>query len=90
MYIPVLNANSVDPDQMPHSVASDLGLHCLLMSYLWDARVKLVKGKLAPSRANSFLLESIPFRKEAKKKKKKFKELTPWRVFPFNFNPKMP
>ena len=23
-------ANSVDPDQMPHNVASDLGLHCLL------------------------------------------------------------
>ena len=23
-------ANNVDPDQMPHSVASDLGLHCLL------------------------------------------------------------
>ena len=23
-------ANSVDPDQIPHSVASDLGLHCLL------------------------------------------------------------
>ena len=23
-------ANSVAPDQMPHSVASDLGLHCLL------------------------------------------------------------
>ena len=22
--------NSVDPDQMPHSVASDLSLHCLL------------------------------------------------------------
>ena len=22
-------ANSVDPDQMPHFVASDLGLHCL-------------------------------------------------------------
>ena len=22
-------ANSVDPDQMPHSVASDLSLHCL-------------------------------------------------------------
>ena len=21
--------NSVDPDQMPHSAASDLGLHCL-------------------------------------------------------------
>ena len=23
-------ANSVDPDQMPHSAASDLGVHCLL------------------------------------------------------------
>ena len=23
-------ANTVDPDQTPHSVASDLGLHCLL------------------------------------------------------------
>ena len=23
-------ANSVDPDQMPRSAASDLGLHCLL------------------------------------------------------------
>ena len=30
----VLNANSVDPDQMPHSAASDLGLHCLPMSLL--------------------------------------------------------
>ena len=26
--IPVLYANSVGPDQMPRSVASDLGLHC--------------------------------------------------------------
>ena len=26
--IPVFNANSVDPDQAPSSVASDLGLHC--------------------------------------------------------------
>ena len=25
----ILSANSVDPDQMPHYVASDLGLHCL-------------------------------------------------------------
>ena len=24
-----LFANSEDPDQMPHSAASDLGLHCL-------------------------------------------------------------
>ena len=35
-------ANSVDPDQMPHSAASDLGLHCLPMSLLWDARHKWV------------------------------------------------
>ena len=27
--IPAFNANSVDPDQMQHYVASDLGLHCL-------------------------------------------------------------
>ena len=26
--IPVFNANSIDPDQTPHSAASDLGLHC--------------------------------------------------------------
>ena len=25
----VVNANSVDPDQMPHSAVADLGLHCL-------------------------------------------------------------
>ena len=34
--IPVVNANSVDPDQMPYSAASDLGLHCFPMSVLWD------------------------------------------------------
>ena len=27
-----LNANSVDPDQMPQNAASDLGLHCLPVS----------------------------------------------------------
>ena len=42
--IPVLNENSVDPDQMPHSAASDLGLRCLPMSLLWDARHKWVKA----------------------------------------------
>ena len=34
-----LNANSVDPDQTPRSSASDLGLHCLPISLLWDARL---------------------------------------------------
>ena len=32
MEIPVLNASSVDPDQMLRSVASDLDLHCLSIS----------------------------------------------------------
>ena len=27
-------ANTEDPDQMPHYVASDLGLHCLPMTLL--------------------------------------------------------
>ena len=39
----IVNANSVDSDQMPRSGASDLGLHCLPMSHLWDARHKWVK-----------------------------------------------
>ena len=39
----VLSANSVDPDQTPHSAASDLLLHCLPMSLLWDTRHKWVQ-----------------------------------------------
>ena len=31
-YLPVIYANSADPDQTPRSVAADLGLHCLPMS----------------------------------------------------------
>ena len=33
----VLLANNVDPHQMPHHVASDLGLHCLPMILLRDS-----------------------------------------------------
>ena len=40
--IPALNENSVDPDQTPCSVASDLILHCFQRSHLWDARLKWV------------------------------------------------
>ena len=29
------NASSVDPDQMPHFAASDLGVHCLSLFLLW-------------------------------------------------------
>ena len=32
--IPVFNANSVYSDQMTHSAASDLGLHCLAINLL--------------------------------------------------------
>ena len=39
----VINAISVDPDQTPRSALSDLGLHCLPMSNLLDARHKWVK-----------------------------------------------
>ena len=45
MGISELNANSIDPDQTPHSVASDQGLHCLPVSHLWDARHNWVKNK---------------------------------------------
>ena len=38
--------NSADPDQMQHSVASDLDLHYLPMSYKKDARHKWVKMQL--------------------------------------------
>ena len=34
----ILLVNNVDPDQMPHDVASDLGLHCLAMILLWVSR----------------------------------------------------
>ena len=32
-------ANSEDPDETPHYVASHLGLRSLTMSHLWDARL---------------------------------------------------
>ena len=38
-----MQANVADPDQTPHSVASDLGLHCLPMSHKKDSRHILVK-----------------------------------------------
>ena len=42
----IMQANSEDPDQMPHSVASDLGLHCLPMSHKKDARHIWVKNAI--------------------------------------------
>ena len=37
--IPVVNANGVDPDQMLHTVASDLGWQCLPVSLLGISRL---------------------------------------------------
>ena len=34
--------NRVDPDQMPHSAASDLGLHCLLRPVCPNTRVNMI------------------------------------------------
>ena len=41
-----LFANNEDPDQMPHSVASDLGLHYLLITLLGVSRLQWVKWQL--------------------------------------------
>ena len=38
-----LFANSEDPDQMPHSDASDLGLHCLPITLLGVSRLQWIK-----------------------------------------------
>ena len=42
----VFNANSVDPDQTPHSVASDLGLHFLTMSFSGTTGLNGLKDSL--------------------------------------------
>ena len=39
--IKILLASNVGPDQMPHYVASDLGLHCLLMSNFSGFQVRV-------------------------------------------------
>ena len=38
-----LFANSGDPDQIPHFVASDLGLHCFSITLLGVSRLQWVK-----------------------------------------------
>ena len=40
--IALVNANSVDPDQMPHSLASYLDLYCLTITILGVSRLKWV------------------------------------------------
>ena len=43
--IPVLSVIRADPDQTPRSAVSDLDLHCLPMSFIWDARCKWINWK---------------------------------------------
>ena len=38
-----IESNHIDPDQIPSSAASDLCLHCLAMSLLWDAGHNWIK-----------------------------------------------
>ena len=40
--------NSADPDQMPHSAASDLGLHCLLRLVGSDLSVPILRFTTVP------------------------------------------
>ena len=53
-----LFANGGDPDQMPYSAASDLGLHCLPFTLLgvskqqWDRLDKLSNLKIEPGPDN--------------------------------------
>ena len=58
----IFNANSVDPDQTPRSLASDLVLHYLQMPLLWDARhkwVNVIKKKQIPAHCYVCLLAII-------------------------------
>ena len=48
MEIPVFNANTVDPDQTPGTVAADLGLHCLQITILYHFTVLYIDEKGRP------------------------------------------
>ena len=61
MAVPALNVNSVDPDQPPRVAVSNLGLHCLPMSLIWDTRHKWVKGKNLRPKGYCFHLKWIYF-----------------------------
>ena len=41
---PVINANRLDPDQTPHSMASDQGVNCLPMSHYRTLGLNIIKG----------------------------------------------
>ena len=57
-----LNANSVDPDQMPRSAAADLGLHCLPVFLLWDARLIWVKQVLLVRNISLYFQKALNYK----------------------------
>ena len=58
-----LFANSGDPDQTPHSMASDLGLHCLPITLLRVSRLQWVNltTLLANSADDKLMILFVPF-----------------------------
>ena len=56
-----LFANSGDPDQTPHSAASDLGLHCLPVTLLGVSRLQSVKRYKVYKEHFEFLIKMILF-----------------------------
>ena len=69
-----LFANSGDPDQMPHSVASDLGLHCLPITHAEVSRLQWVKLKIARKKTNMQFLKGLDVQ-ETNRKSQKFSSL---------------
>ena len=58
-----MQANSGDPNQAPHSVASDMGLYCLPMSHKRDTRhIWVKKAIILLSQKSSRNLRSILFK----------------------------
>ena len=43
-----LSANSEDPNQVPHSAASDLDQHCETVTLLGVSEMKCVKDRIIP------------------------------------------
>ena len=54
----ILFANSGDPDQTPHSAASDLGLHCLPSTLLQVFRLQWVKYQAGISKKNKYSINT--------------------------------
>ena len=54
-----LFANSADPDQTPRSVASDLGLHCLLITFLGVSRLQWVNVYVKSKRPDTASAQNL-------------------------------